>query len=265
MESETQQGEALKQIAQAVEYGMEQMRRRYKAADLERLEVFAQYLLGEKEPVLADPRQMNGKPGRMWFPGLTAKPWHDTSQLPVAAKLEQAYPMIREELERVVRGGGGGFEEFQDRSDFEKLGWKEFYFYRVGSGTQLQVPFEENQARCPKTFELIKQLPVAGEAMFASLNPQGYIRPHCSYFNGKLTCHLGLVVPPDCALRVADETRTWQEGKCLLFDDTYEHEVWNKSNHVRVILLLDIWHPELTEIEVGALVQFRDMLLGAKA
>ncbi|ATB41114.1 hypothetical protein CYFUS_006576 [Cystobacter fuscus] len=264
MESETQQGEALKQVAQAVEYGMDQLRRHHKASDLERLEVFAQYLLGEKQPVADDPRQMNGKVGRLWFPGLTAKPWHDPSQLSLGKTLEQAYPMIREELELAMRSGSG-FEEFRDRDDFEKLGWKEFYFYRVGSGTQLQVSFKENQARCPKTFGLIRQLPVAGEAMFASLAPQGYIRPHCSDFNGKLTCHLGLVVPPDCAMRVSDETRTWQEGKCLLFDDTYEHEVWNKSNRVRVILLLDIWHPELTEIEVGALSQFRDMLLGASA
>jgi aspartate beta-hydroxylase len=65
-------------------------------------------------------------------------------------------------------------------------------------------------------------------------------------------------------MRVADEARTWHEGKCLLFDDTYEHEVWNKSQRTRVILLLDIWHPDLTEIEVGALIQFRDMLSGAE-
>ncbi|WP_224242173.1 aspartyl/asparaginyl beta-hydroxylase domain-containing protein [Hyalangium gracile] len=256
--------ETLKQFAMALEHVMSQARQRYKAAELERVEEFVQNMLGMRTPVAADPRQMNGKVSRNYFPGLTARPWHDTSRLSWVPRLEQSFSMVREELESALRVGRG-FEEFYDRTDFEKQGWKEFYFYRAGSGTKIRIDFPENQARCPKTTQLIQQLPVAGEAMFASLAPKGYIRPHCSEFNAKLTCHLGLIVPPDCAIRVADEVRTWEEGKCLLFDDTYEHEVWNRSERLRVILLLDVWHPDLTQIEVSTLIQFRDLLSSAQA
>jgi aspartyl/asparaginyl beta-hydroxylase (cupin superfamily) len=75
-------------------------------------------------------------------------------------------------------------------------------------------------------------------------------------FNAILACHLGLVVPPRCEMRVHDEVRTWQEGKCLVFDDTYEHEVWNRSAVLRVILFTGTWHPDLTPIEIACLEAF---------
>ena len=65
--------------------------------------------------------------------------------------------------------------------------------------------------------------------------------------------HLGLAVPDDCALNVGGEARTWQPGKVLAFDDTYEHEAWNRSERARAVLLMDAWNPHLTEAEKAVL------------
>jgi aspartyl/asparaginyl beta-hydroxylase (cupin superfamily) len=70
--------------------------------------------------------------------------------------------------------------------------------------------------------------------------------------NARLICHLPLIVPPGCGFRVGNEVRQWEEGKLLIFDDTIEHEAWNDSNEDRVVLIFDIWRPELSEAERGA-------------
>jgi aspartate beta-hydroxylase len=78
------------------------------------------------------------------------------------------------------------------------------------------------------------------------LRPGARIPPHTGYVNTRLICHLPLIVPDGCAIRVGNETRAWQEGRALVFDDTVEHEAWNRSDRLRVVLLFDIWRPELT-------------------
>src|SRR3546814_19998530 len=75
-----------------------------------------------------------------------------------------------------------------------------------------------------------------------------YIPPHNGATNTRLTVHMPLVIPPDCALRVGDETRVWEPGKLLMFDDTIRHEAWNYSDRLRVVLIFDVWHPMLTEL-----------------
>jgi aspartate beta-hydroxylase len=85
--------------------------------------------------------------------------------------------------------------------------------------------------------------------MFSVLEPGARIPPHRDSGNQLLTCHLGLIIPPHCGLRVGGETRLWAEGKCLIFDTSYEHEAWNSSDETRIVLLIDFWHPELSEVE----------------
>ncbi len=69
-----------------------------------------------------------------------------------------------------------------------------------------------------------------------------------------MRCHLGIHIPTgDCALRVGDETRSWQEGKCLVFDDSLEHESWNHTREHRIMLIVDLWHPELMPVETAFL------------
>ena len=81
------------------------------------------------------------------------------------------------------------------------------------------------------------------------LKAGAHIPPHTGVANIRLVVHLPLIVPPDCGIRVGSETRGWEEGRCVVFDDTFEHEAWNKSGQTRVVLICDIWNPYLTPPE----------------
>jgi aspartyl/asparaginyl beta-hydroxylase (cupin superfamily) len=85
--------------------------------------------------------------------------------------------------------------------------------------------------------------------LFSLLRPGVRIPPHTGYTNARLICHLPLIVPEGCGLRVGNEVRAWTTGETLIFDDSIEHEAWNSSDRLRVVLLFDIWRPELTEEE----------------
>ena len=86
-------------------------------------------------------------------------------------------------------------------------------------------------------------------AMFSLLKPRTRIPPHVGVSNARLVTHLPLIVPPGCGFRVANETRQWVPGQAWVFDDTIEHEAWNDSDKLRVVLIFDIWHPHLTAAE----------------
>lgn len=77
--------------------------------------------------------------------------------------------------------------------------------------------------------------------------PGTKIRPHCGPTNCRLRAHLGLVVPPGPRIRVGNETRTWKQGKFIVFDDSFEHEVWHDGSKPRLVLMIDLWHPEITK------------------
>jgi len=131
----------------------------------------------------------------------------------------------------------------------DSLDWSAFFLYKEGA------VIEENAAQCPRTMAAIEQLPlprVKGRdpmALFSVLKPGTRIAPHHGYLNSRLICHLPLVVPPGCFLRVGNDTREVRRGQAWVFDDTIEHEAWNSSNETRVILIVDIWRPELTTEE----------------
>ena len=86
---------------------------------------------------------------------------------------------------------------------------------------------------------------VMGSAYFSLLQPKTHLKAHCGPTNLRLRMHFGLFVPKGCRIRVHDETRAWNEGECLLFDDSFEHEVWNDSDEPRLVLIIDVWHPDL--------------------
>ncbi len=118
--------------------------------------------------------------------------------------------------------------------------WKTFVLY--GFGTQIQ----SNTRRCPETVRILKKIPGLQNAWFSILAPGYHIPPHRGVTKGLLRCHLALMVPPQperCRIRVGDQICHWQNGKCLVFDDTYEHEVWNDTDEQRVVLFLDIERP----------------------
>ena len=88
---------------------------------------------------------------------------------------------------------------------------------------------------------------------FSRLEAAAHIPPHHGLLNCRLICHLPLIVPPGCWLRVGNETRQWEDGKLLIFDDSMEHEAKNPTGHLRIVLIFDIWRPELTEAERAAI------------
>jgi Aspartyl/Asparaginyl beta-hydroxylase len=112
-----------------------------------------------------------------------------------------------------------------------------------------------NARHCPQTMALLEaipqpEIPGAGpNAMFSLLAPNTHIPPHTGIANTRLVCHLPLVVPEGCWFRVGNETRFWEQGKAWIFDDTVEHEAMNPTDQLRVILIFDIWHPDLTPPE----------------
>jgi aspartyl/asparaginyl beta-hydroxylase (cupin superfamily) len=87
--------------------------------------------------------------------------------------------------------------------------------------------------------------------LFSRLKPGARIAPHTGFLNTRLICHLPLVVPPGCYFRVGNDQRQWEKGKAWVFDDTIEHEAWNSSGEPRVVLIFDIWRPELSDEERG--------------
>lgn len=111
--------------------------------------------------------------------------------------------------------------------------------------------------RCPRTMAALEAVPLcrvpgrSPQVMFSQLKAGAHIRPHTGAVNTRLICHLPLIVPPNCKFRVGNEVRTWEKGKAWVFDDTIEHEAINQSDRNRVVLIFDIWRPELTEEERG--------------
>jgi aspartate beta-hydroxylase len=137
-------------------------------------------------------------------------------------------------------------------SGAQEAAWDAFFFYRHG------VRHDAHCARCPRTIDLLDSMALvrirdhAPETLYSVLRPGTHILPHRGVTNTRLVTHLPLIVPPDCALRVGGETHVWQEGRCVTFDDTFEHEAWNNSEQTRVVLIMDSWNPDLSEAERAA-------------
>lgn len=111
--------------------------------------------------------------------------------------------------------------------------WTVFALFRLGEHLQM------HNVLCPVTTSLLENIPGLVNAGFSSLAPDVYIGPHYGYTKEVLRCHIGLITPPNCAIRVGAEVRSWSPGSCIVFDDTQEHEAWNRSDAVRVVLLFD--------------------------
>jgi beta-hydroxylase len=138
---------------------------------------------------------------------------------------------------------------FQDLSSEVKTiqtdnNWKTYMFFAYG------LTSDENCRTCPATAAALRKIPGMKLAMFSILSPHKHIPPHRGAYNGVLRLHLGLIVPEpreQVRIRVDDQICHWEEGKCLLFDDSYNHEVWNDTDSWRVVLFVDyerpVWFP----------------------
>jgi beta-hydroxylase len=159
--------------------------------------------------------------------------YYEAERFAFVTTLQDHWRVIYAELERLT---SGNFLAWPERHLYGK-GWDIFGLYAFG------LRIEDNCRLCPETTKLVAQIPGLQTAGFSKLAPGAHITPHTGYPEGLLRCHLGLVVPGHCALRVGPEVRTWEPGRCLVFDDTTEHEAWNRSDRDRVVLLLDFKAP----------------------
>ena len=201
------------------------------------------------------------KPSLFYYPGMPQREFYERSEFPWLAEMEAAIPAMQEELHGVI----ARTREFQpyvqghpnrprpNNPLLDDPSWGAHYFWKDG------VEVTENSVHCPKTMAALAAAPIpviqerSPMALYSVLEPDTHIAPHYGMLNTRLICHIPLILPPDCALRVGAETRPWQDGQALVFDDSFEHEAWNRSDRRRVILLFEIWRPEISETERGAL------------
>lgn len=171
-------------------------------------------------------------------------PVYDTRQFSWAAGVESEWRKIRLELDEVMK--------FRDRMPsfqdiVKEVGliqkddqWKTFFLTGIG------MDCEENARRCPETMRILKKVPGIKTAFFSILSPHKHIPPHRGPYVGVLRLHLGLIVPEPrerVRIRIADQTCFWEEGRSLIFDDTYNHEVWNDTDGFRAVLFVDFARP----------------------
>ena len=180
------------------------------------------------------------------YPGLPARAWHEPGEFPLAAALEAEADAIRREILALDDG------QFAPESEpIPRTGnWNVLFFHERGRRN------EEVSARCPVTSRVIESCgalrTLAGLCYVSRLAPGTHIAAHRGPTNLRLRCHLGIRVPEgNCAIRVDGQTRQWQEGRCLVFDDFLTHEAWNHTAAERLVLIVDLWHPHLTGEEVA--------------
>lgn len=168
----------------------------------------------------------------------------DNQQFEWVQHIEQHAETINTELEQVLKRHQQ-LPNFQDVTpgvdaiNTDDL-WKTWFFYGYG------IQCEENCRQCPETTRLLNQIPGMKTAFFSILSPGKYIKPHFGPYNGVLRYHLALKVPEkaaDCRIRIHDQIRHWESGKSLIFDDTYNHEVRNDTDEIRVVLFVDFVRP----------------------
>ncbi|MFN5244490.1 MAG: aspartyl/asparaginyl beta-hydroxylase domain-containing protein [Novosphingobium sp.] len=215
---------------------------------------FAQALdimAGRKEVVVQQPTDL-------YFPGLAQTQFFDTGQFDWVPALEAEAGAIRAELDALLASSAAEFRPYihGDPNRATRQGhwladdpdWSALFLVENGVRSEAAI------AACPRTWAAMQGVPFPDIAnsptvMFSLLRAGARILPHTGMFNTRLVCHLPLVVPPACRFRVGNEVREWEPGKLLVFDDSIEHEAWNDSDSDRIVLIFDIWRPDLTAQE----------------
>lgn len=167
----------------------------------------------------------------------------DSADFAWTAMLREQWRAIRDEAVHVALRGAAAPSLATISPDHRAIAevdkWRSFFLFGYG------YAIEENLARCPRTAELIAQIPGLNSAFFSILAPGTHIPDHRGVTKGLITCHLGLIVPVDgdVRMRVDEQIVRWAEGETLVFDDTYRHEVWNDTSGTRVVLLIQFERP----------------------
>lgn len=204
-------------------------------------------------------RAWHQEPSHFTFPGLPEIEFYDPVMFAGLRELAEQTSVIHGEFAALLAAESAQvvpYVQYPERvplRQWEKLNrnpdWSALHLVQNGQR------IERNARHCPRTLAAIASLdqPVVPGAspnvMFSLLAPHTRIPPHSGIANTRLVAHLPLIVPPSCSFRCGAQTRTWQVGEPLVFDDTIEHEAWNDSDELRVVLILDLWPPALSSAE----------------
>jgi hypothetical protein len=247
-------------------------------ADVARAEAVADHYRGQFETFLRQSlhAQMDGRHGKrfaealdilvgrkpiytqqpkyFYFPGLADRAFFEREEFDWIPGLEAQTGAIRAELEAVMVQGAN-FSPYLEQKDMiagassplvNNLDWSAYFFWKNGEA------FPSHQNACPNTIRSMADIPLvqvsnrSPSVLFSQLRPKAVIPPHNGLVNTRLICHLPLIVPPGCRFRVGNDERNWKEGQIWVFDDSIEHEAVNTSDQTRVILLFEVWRPDLS-------------------
>jgi aspartyl/asparaginyl beta-hydroxylase (cupin superfamily) len=203
------------------------------------------------------------QPSMFYFPGLPQRAFYEREEFDWLPQVEAATPAMQAELAERMKGGADFRPYVEARTDRpapnnplkDDPSWGAHYFWNNGEVVS------EHAAAAPATMEALAAAPIprirdrSPMALWSLLKPGTHIQPHTGMLNTRLIVHIPLVTNADCALRVGPETRRWEPGKALIFDDSFEHEAWNRGTETRVILLFEIWRPEIGAAEREALTR----------
>ncbi|CAN5320599.1 hypothetical protein BH10PSE14_BH10PSE14_08970 [soil metagenome] len=201
------------------------------------------------------------QPSAFYFPGLPQIEFYERTAFGWLPAVEAAAPAMRAELEALM-AQDGDFAPYVETPAgrppprnplLDDPSWGACYLWKAGARV------DRNADRCTSAMAALAGAPMPSirerspMALFSLLKPGTHIIPHHGLLNTRLIVHIPLIAPPDCALRVGSQTRAWRTGEALIFDDSIEHEAWNRSIDTRVVLLFEIWRPEIAEGERAAL------------
>ena len=200
-----------------------------------------------------------------FYPKLRSQPWWDAAEFGWTQTLLEHYDEIRQEVLRMRQPPTGERKaerwdqvgtkhDAGDRELVENGAWTELVL--LNRDEKVAAMVNRNRKLCPTTLKLLDAIhPAAdmarrgvGESTFSALGSGAHLKPHCGSTNCRLTAHLPLLVPEGgSSIRVGEEERHYKEGEIMIFDDSWEHEVWQRGtgDSVRVVLLIRFWHPDI--------------------
>jgi aspartyl/asparaginyl beta-hydroxylase (cupin superfamily) len=237
---------------------------RFTAYLLDQLDATPSAAIAEAVGLLTGARQIDlQRPAVFYYPGLPHRRFYEAEEFAWFERVLALLPEMRRELE-AVRADGDQFTAYVTASSdrpapanplLDDPSWGAFHFWKNG---EIVV---EDAATFPATMAALEYAPMpvipgrSPNAHWSRLMPGTHILPHHGMLNTRLICHVPVLTAPECSLRVGSETREWHEGVPLIFDDSMEHEARNAGDQERVVLLFEIWRPEICEADRAALTR----------
>jgi aspartyl/asparaginyl beta-hydroxylase (cupin superfamily) len=241
-----------KELERFLEQELAPVRAKYAAADQLRYEACRDVYLRKRSVYHNQPKQI-------LFPYLPAIEFFRREEFPWLDILEAATEEIASEALAALANGAAGFKpyiNFAPGAPLDEWGplnhspnWSVYSLWHDGE----RIP--DHMRKCPRTTAVLAQMPLcdvphhAPGAYFSVLRPHTRLPPHTGTTNTRSIVHLPLVIPAGCGFRVGADVRTWKKGAAWVFDDSIEHEAWNDSDEIRIILIFDIWNPLLSAAE----------------